>query len=353
MNQYVLSYWKDIKLIDESDDPYIKRNACNLIGFYTKFCHLIYQQFLDTGEWQCGETGMLGLFGISDKTLTRYIKALEQLGLIEVTRAKYDPKENKRNYANIYRVTGMSDPYRTGRQENNPQAAEEPRGKKLKVEPDKDSHPNPNPPKTNNKAIETAPQPIINDTPAKREEKEMGNCIGTIEDIRKKEKAEKENNFNDSLSPFILDDEDEDFAYAYKDDYQDELTEDERLAMEIHNTMIMEMEMENEESPSPSTEEEKAIYASNEPESRIKEENEPAITKEEEIYDTGVYGNEKASEAVEMLVKNGMKPGEWKRALASKDKKIITRCWRSSISKIPFELQETLYEWVMDYLKTA
>lgn len=139
MNQYVLSYWEDIKLIDESDDPYIKRNACSLIGFYTKFCHLIYQQFLDTGEWQCGEAGMLRLFGISDQTFGSYIKALEQLGLIEVTRAKYDPKENKRNYANIYRVTGMSNPYRTGQQENKPQAASEPRGKKLKEQPEQAS----------------------------------------------------------------------------------------------------------------------------------------------------------------------------------------------------------------------
>lgn len=204
MNQYVLSYWEDIKLIDESDVPYIKRNACNLIGFYTKFCHLIYQQFLDTGEWQCGEAGMLGLFGISDKTFTRYIKALEQLGLIEVKRAKYDPKENKRNYANIYRVTGMSDPYRTERQENKPQAAEEPRSKRVKEqpvqvnkaietkddeleraaycvgnddefdsiitedkgvyndEPEKDS--NPNPPKTNDKAIESQPE-VKDETP--------------------------------------------------------------------------------------------------------------------------------------------------------------------------------------------
>ena len=213
MNQYVLSYWEDIKLIDESDDPYIKRNACSLIGFYTKFCHLIYQQFLDTGEWQCGEAGMLRLFGISDQTFGSYIKALEQLGLIQVTRAKFDPKENKRNYANIYRVTGLSDPYRKGQQENKPQAASEPRVKKLKEqpaqpaqvnkaieakddeweraaycvgndddfnsiisedmavyndEPEKDS--NPNPPKTNDKAIES--QPGVDDNRANHEPKD-------------------------------------------------------------------------------------------------------------------------------------------------------------------------------------
>lgn len=176
MNQYVLSYWKDIKLIDESDDPYIKRNACNLIGFYTKFCHLIYQQFLDTGEWQCGEAGMLGLFGISDKTFTRYIKALEQLGLIEVKRAKYDPKENKRNYANIYRVTGMSNPYRTGQQENKPQAASEPRVKKLKEQP-----------KQASMAIDNDLTLSDTDIPSDNittEDDNMGNCYGTMDELK-------------------------------------------------------------------------------------------------------------------------------------------------------------------------
>lgn len=189
--------------ITEDDKEIIKKSSlsvgvdrCHLLGFYIDMCFLEFRYLGDNNDWFSSLSDIEDYSGVRQKQITDYIKCLEELGLLRVVRNKYSKETGKRTEVNHYKILGST--MNHSDKESKPQAAEKPRGKKLKEqpeqankaietkvdeweraaycvgnddefdsiisedmgvyndEPEKDS--NPNPPKTNDKAIESQPE---------------------------------------------------------------------------------------------------------------------------------------------------------------------------------------------------
>ena len=174
-------------------------------------CFLEFRYLGDNNDWFSSISDIEDYTGLKRKQVSNYIKCLEELGLLRVIRHKYSKETGKRTEVNHYKILGST--MANSDKESKPQSAEEPRVKKLKEqpaqpaqvnkaieakddeweraaycvgndddfnsiisedmavyndEPEKDS--NPNPPKTNDKAIES--QPGVDDNRANHEPKD-------------------------------------------------------------------------------------------------------------------------------------------------------------------------------------
>ena len=162
------------KYIKKTDEDYeiimksslsVKVDRHHLNSFYECMCRLEYRYLGDNKDWFSSLSDIEEYSGFRQKQITDYIKCLEELGLLRVVRSKYSKETGKRTEVNHYKILGST--MNHGDEESKPQTTEEPRGKRVKeqpaqpaqvkkaietkVEPKKDS----NPPKTNDKAIET------------------------------------------------------------------------------------------------------------------------------------------------------------------------------------------------------
>lgn len=142
---------------------------------YSFMCFMEYQYIGKNSDWFASIDDIKKEAMQSRDSVIRGIKILEELGLLRVIRHKYSKETGKRTEVNHYKILGST--MANSDKESKPQSAEEPRVKKLKeqpaqvnkaietkVEPKKDNHSNPNPPKTNDKAIESQPE-VKDETP--------------------------------------------------------------------------------------------------------------------------------------------------------------------------------------------
>ena len=154
----------------------VEVDRCHLVVFYEYMCFLEYRYIGDNNDWFSSISDIEDYTGLKRKQVSNYIKCLEELGLLRVVRNKYSKETGKRTEVNHYKILGSTMNH-GDEEEERTQAAEKPRGKKLKqqpaqgnkaietkVEPKKDSHTNPKPPKTDDKAIESQPE-AKNETP--------------------------------------------------------------------------------------------------------------------------------------------------------------------------------------------
>lgn len=175
-----------------------------ILRLYVRLCEMEYRYIgNDSGrDWFASINDIAEVAGISNSSVIRGIKVLEEMGLLRVIRQKYSKDKGKRLEENRYKILGSTMNH-GDEEEERTQAAEKPRVKKLKEQPEqvnkaietkveskKDSHSNPNPPETN-KAIEndltpsdTTDTDIPSDNITTEEDNDMGNCYGTIDQLK-------------------------------------------------------------------------------------------------------------------------------------------------------------------------
>ena len=211
MSTKYITLTEDDKKIIKKSSLSVDVDRCHLLDFYIDMCFLEFRYLGDNNDWFSSLNDIEDYSGVRQKQITGYIKCLEELGLLRVIRHKYSKETGKRTEVNHYKILGSTMSH--SEKESKPQAAEKPRVKKLKEqpaqpeqvnkaietkddeweraaycvgndddfnsiinedmgvyndEPEKDS--NPNPPKTNDKAIES--QPEVDDNRANRETKD-------------------------------------------------------------------------------------------------------------------------------------------------------------------------------------
>lgn len=111
-----------------------------------------YRFITNNSDWFASINDIAEKSGMSSRSVIRGIKVLEEMGLLRVIRDKYSKTKGKRTEENRYKILGSTMTHSD--KESKPQAAEEPRGKRLKEQPEQV-----------NKAIESNEEPEKDSNP--------------------------------------------------------------------------------------------------------------------------------------------------------------------------------------------
>lgn len=167
--KYIKVTEEDLQIIFGADLNCRGINNGTLCGLYLFMCLMEYRFIGKNSDWFASIDDIKKEAKMSRDSVMRGSKILEEMGLLRVVRHKYSKETGKKTEVNHYKILGST--MNHSDKESKPQAAEEPRVKKLKEQPEqvnkaieakdepkKNNHTNPNPPKTNDKAIESQPE---------------------------------------------------------------------------------------------------------------------------------------------------------------------------------------------------
>lgn len=86
----------------------IKVERCHLVVFYIDMCFLENRLLGDNDDWFASISDIEDYTGFYRTEVTKYIKCLEELGLLRVIRNKYCKEIGKRSSVNRYKITGST-----------------------------------------------------------------------------------------------------------------------------------------------------------------------------------------------------------------------------------------------------
>ena len=162
--KYITMTEDDLEIIMKSSLS-VKVDRCHLVVFYEYMCFLEYRFIGDNKDWFSSISDIEDYTGFYRTEVTKYIKCLEELGLLRVIREKYSKEIGKRSSTNRYKILGSTMNHGVEEKEKSQAAAEKPRAKKLKEQPAQPAQP-----EQVNKAIES--QPGVDDNRANHEPKD-------------------------------------------------------------------------------------------------------------------------------------------------------------------------------------
>lgn len=161
-----------------------------ILRLYIRLCEMEYRYIgNDSGrDWFASINDIAEVAGISNSSVSRGIKVLEELGLLRVVRDEYSKTKGKRLEENRYKILGST--MNHGDEEKGSKCEEQASPKQKQKKKPQAENSNPNPPETN-KAIEndltpsdTTDTDIPTDNITTEEDNDMGNCYGTIDQLK-------------------------------------------------------------------------------------------------------------------------------------------------------------------------